>query len=159
MGKLDLEKSASGNTILGSEVFVSKPSGSSITQGCDYGTVERFHQILVVVDTPGIFYTCTSRTTDMIQMEICKCIGITSPGPHAFIMVVSLASRFTDEEQRSIEHFEKHFGKKKLQILYRSIHPIRRFKETQNYTESTPRTCYSTINTVYTKMRGKGVCI
>lgn len=85
------------------------PSGCSITKGCVSEKAERFGQKLLVVDTPGIFDT--SRTTDIIQAEICKCISITSPGPHAYILVVSLATRFTDEEKSSVEHFEKHFGK------------------------------------------------
>lgn len=34
---------------------------------------------------------------------------MTSPGPHAFILVLKL-DRFTDEKQKSIEHFEKHFS-------------------------------------------------
>lgn len=61
----------------------------------------------MIVDTPGIFDT--SHTNEHTQEEICKCIAITSPGPHAFILVLSI-SRFTAEEQNSIEHFVRHFG-------------------------------------------------
>lgn len=38
-----------------------------------------------------------------------KCIGITSPGPHAFIIVLTLG-RFTKEEKDTVDHFVKHFG-------------------------------------------------
>lgn len=43
------------------------------------------------------------------QKEIMKCIGITSPGPHAFIIVLTLG-RFTKEEKDTVDHFVKHFG-------------------------------------------------
>lgn len=85
------------------------PSGSSQTQGCAYVKGERFGQQLLVVDTPGIFDT--AQTTDIVQLELCKCVGLTAPGPHAFILVISLGVRFTDEEKRSVEHFLKQFGK------------------------------------------------
>lgn len=45
-----------------------------------------------------------------------KCIGITSPGPHAFIIVLSLG-RFTKEEQDTVAHFVKHFGESVYQYL------------------------------------------
>lgn len=61
----------------------------------------------MIVDTPGIFDT--AHTNEHTQTEICKCIAITSPGPHAFILVLSV-SRFTQEEQNTIDHFIKHFG-------------------------------------------------
>lgn len=61
----------------------------------------------MVVETPGIFDT--SRTNEKIQAEISKCIAITSPGAHAFILVLSTC-RFTEEEQQTIEHFSKYFG-------------------------------------------------
>lgn len=62
----------------------------------------------MVVDTPGVFDT--EESNDTIQDEICKCIAITSPGPHAFILVLNIASRYTIEEQRSVEHFFNFFG-------------------------------------------------
>lgn len=61
----------------------------------------------MIVDTPGIFDT--AHPNEHIQTEICKCIAITSPGPHAFILVLNV-SRFTQEEQNTIDHFIKHFG-------------------------------------------------
>lgn len=61
----------------------------------------------MLVDTPGIFDTDVPN--DKTQTEIMKCIGITAPGPHAFIMVVNL-SRFTEEEMKTIDHFVKYFG-------------------------------------------------
>lgn len=74
---------------------------------CSLSSVVRFGKKILLVDTPGIFDTDVPN--DETQREIMKCIGITAPGPHAFILVVNLA-RFTEEEMKTIDHFVKYFG-------------------------------------------------
>lgn len=88
-------------------MFKSSVSASSVTKRCFQESTFRFGQKVVVVDTPGIFDT--SQTNAQVQDQIAKCIAITCPGPHAFILVLSIG-RFTEEEQNSIEHCIKYFG-------------------------------------------------
>lgn len=82
-------------------------SWRSQTKTCSQDSAVRFGKNILVVDTPGIFDTELSN--EVTQQEIMKCIGITSPGPHAFIFVVSLG-RFTEEEKKTVDHFVKWFG-------------------------------------------------
>lgn len=105
IGHIGVGKSSTVNTIVGRYHFLAKKSAHAVTRSCNYIKTKAVGRTLLLVDVPGV-----DGSNGLEKKEIIKCIGMTSPGPHAILFVIR-PDRFTREEFETFNNLRVIFGR------------------------------------------------
>ncbi|NXU23097.1 GIMA2 GTPase, partial [Thalassarche chlororhynchos] len=107
VGRSRAGKSASGNTLLGERMFKSKLANKPVTVSCAQAQGSCDDTDITVIDTADIFDARAAISE--VYKEITHCVELSSPGPHALLLVTKLG-QFTEEDKEAVQRLQDIFG-------------------------------------------------
>ncbi|XP_053533030.1 GTPase IMAP family member 7 isoform X2 [Ictalurus punctatus] len=107
LGKSFPQTSTVGNLILGKSVFETEDPPHSVEFHCDIvgGHVEGRN--IIIINTPHLYDPKLSN--EELNRKIKKCVSLSRPGPHAFLLVVQ-PHDFTQKDRNLLRYILNSFG-------------------------------------------------
>ncbi|NXN60773.1 GIMA2 GTPase, partial [Rynchops niger] len=107
VGKSRAGKSSTGNVLLGERAFKSNLGTQTVTLSCAQAQGRWGDEDVTVIDTADIFNPRIAISE--AYKEIIHCIRLSSPGPHALLLVTKLG-QFFEEDKEAVQRLQDIFG-------------------------------------------------
>ncbi|KAL0202374.1 hypothetical protein M9458_000392 [Cirrhinus mrigala] len=109
LGKSDVGKTSSANTILGRDVFGAGALSGTLT--CEKQQSVVSGSSISIIDTPGLFDTPWCRHfQDELKCDTEECLDMSAPGPYVFLLAIKLNGRHTEREKNTVKWIQENFG-------------------------------------------------
>ncbi|XP_050404640.2 GTPase IMAP family member 7 [Patella vulgata] len=109
VGKTGVGKSSFCNRMANNIFFRTGTSVSSVTINPQKVAVQFNNmQVCEFTDMPGLFDTY--RSHGEMEQILGTCVALSLPGPHVFVYVISIATRFTQEDKQTLLKLSQIFG-------------------------------------------------
>ncbi|CAM4464733.1 unnamed protein product [Leuciscus chuanchicus] len=109
VGKSDVGKTSTANTILGRDVFRAEAHSGTLT--CEKREALVSGRSISITDTPGLLDAPWYKyLQDELECDIEECLEMSAHGPHVFLLVINLNGRYTESEKNTVKWIQEHFG-------------------------------------------------
>ncbi|XP_049325693.1 uncharacterized protein LOC111197063 [Astyanax mexicanus] len=108
LGNAGVGKTAMGNAILGNDTFK-----ETETTECELQRGRVDDRNVSIIDTPGI--DSTTLSSEQLKTVIKRCLSLSSPGPHVFLLVIRVG-KFTQDVRKTVKWIQENFGEEALKF-------------------------------------------